>query len=68
MGQFQYAPLDIMCIIFDWVIRLNDLIHAAGEGVISTIILCVHEQSLTGICIFHVFYLLPWITYVQIVN
>ena len=47
-----------MCIDFDWVIRLNDLIHAAGEGVNSTIIQCVHEQSLTGICIFPVFYLL----------
>ena len=38
---------------------MNDLIHTAGEGVNSTIIGCVHEQSLTGICIFHVFYLLP---------
>ena len=38
---------------------MNDLIHTAGEGVNSTIIQCVHEQSLTGICIFHVFYLLP---------
>ena len=35
------------------------LIHTAGEGVNSTIIQCVHEQSLTGICIFPVFYLLP---------
>ena len=26
------------------------LIHTAGEGVNSTIIQCVHEQSLTGIC------------------
>ena len=34
-------------------------IHTAREGVNSTIIQCVHEQSLTGICIFHVFYLLP---------
>ena len=48
-----------MCIVFDLGIRLNDLIHTAGEGVNSTIIQCVHEQSLTGICIFHVFYLLP---------
>ena len=38
---------------------MNDLIHTAGEGVNSTIIQCVHEQSLTGICIFPVFYLLP---------
>ena len=38
---------------------MNDLIHTAGEGVNSTIIGCVHEQSLTGICIFRVFYLLP---------
>ena len=68
MGQFYYAPLGIMCIVFDWGIRLNDLVHTAGEGVNSTIIQCVHELSLTGICIFHVFYLLPWITYVQIVN
>ena len=66
-----------MCIVFDWGIRLNDLIHTqmytsviytAGEGVNSTIIQCVHEQSLTGICIFHVFYLLIWIICVQIVN
>ena len=35
------------------------LIHTAGEGVNSTIIQCVHEQILTGICIFPVFYLLP---------
>ena len=45
MGQFQYAPLGIMCIDFDLGIRLNDLIHTAGEGVNSTIIQCVHEQS-----------------------
>ena len=45
-------------------IRLNDLIHTAGEGVNSTIIQCVHEQSLTEICIFPVFYL----HLVQIVN
>ena len=38
---------------------MNDLIHTAGEGVNSTIIQCVHEQSLTGICIFPVFDLLP---------
>ena len=57
-----------MCIVFDCGIRLNDLIHTAGEGVNSIIIQCAHEQSLTGICIFHVFYLLPWITYVQIVK
>ena len=30
---------------------MNDLIHTAGEGVNSTIIQCIHEQSLTGICI-----------------
>ena len=48
-----------MCIDFDCGIRLNDLIHTAGEGVYSAIIQCVHEQSLTGICIFPVFYLLP---------
>ena len=52
-------PLGIMCIDFDWGIQLNDLIHTAGEGVNSTTIQCVHEQSLTGICIFPVFYLLP---------
>ena len=34
-----------MCIDFDWGIWLNDLIHTAGEGVHSTIIQCVHEQS-----------------------
>ena len=38
---------------------MNDLIHTAGEGVNSTIIQCVHEQSLTGICIFLEFYLPP---------
>ena len=37
---------------------VHDLIHTAGEGVNSTIIQCVHEQNLTGICIFPVFYLL----------
>ena len=60
--------LGIMCIVFDGGIRLNDLIHTAGEGVNFTIIQCVHELSPTRICIFHVFYLLPLITYVQIVN
>ena len=35
---------------------MNDLIHTAGEGVDSTIIQCVHEQSLTGICIFPVLF------------
>ena len=48
-----------MCIDFDWGMCLNDLIHTAGEVVNSTIIQCVHEQSLTRICIFPVFYLLP---------
>ena len=38
---------------------MNDPIHTAGEGVNSSIIQCVHEQSLTGICIFPVFCLLP---------
>ena len=40
-------------------LRLRNLIHTAEEGVKSTIIQCVHEQSLTRICIFPVFYLLP---------
>ena len=50
-----------MCIDFDVGIRLHDLIHTAGEGVNSIIIKfkCVHEQSLTGICILPVFYLPP---------
>ena len=61
-------PMHYMCIDFDLGIRLNNLIHTAGEGVNSTIIQCAHEQSLTGICIFPVFYLLPMITYIQIVN
>ena len=39
---------------------MNDLIHTAGEGVNSTIFQCVQEQILTGICIFPVFYLLPF--------
>ena len=38
---------------------MNDLIHTAGEGVNSSIIQCVHQQSLTEICICPVFYLLP---------
>ena len=38
---------------------MNDLIHTAAEGVNSSIIQCVHEQNLTVICIFPVFYLLP---------
>ena len=69
-GSVSICPLGIMCINFDSGIRLNDLIHTAGEGVNSTIIQCFHEQSLTGICIFPVFYLLPspMITYAQIVN
>ena len=58
-GSVSIYPLGIMCIDFDLGIWLNDLIHTAGEGVNSTIIQCVHEQSLTGICIFPVFYLLP---------
>ena len=45
-----------MCIDFDLEIQLNDLIHTAGEGVNSTIIQCVHEQSLTGICKFPVLF------------
>ena len=56
-----------MGIDFDLGIRLNDLVHTAGEGVNSTIIQCVHEQNLTGICIVPVFYLLP-IDHLQIVN
>ena len=58
-GSVSICPLGIMCIDFYWGLRLNDLIHTAGEGANSTIIQCVHEQSLTGICIFPVFYLLP---------
>ena len=58
-GSVPISPQGIVCIDFDCGIRLNDLIHTAGEGVNSTIIQCVHEQSLTGICIFPAFYLLP---------
>ena len=59
-GSVSICPLGIMCIDFDCGIRLNDLRkHTAGEGVNSTIIQSVHEQSLTGKCIFPVFYLLP---------
>ena len=58
-GSVSICPLGIMCIDFHSGIRSNDLIHTAGEGVNSTIIQCVHEQCLTGICIFPVFYLLP---------
>ena len=67
-GSVSICPLGIVCIVFDWGIPLNDFIHTAGEGVNSNIIQCVHELSLTGICIFRVCYLLPWITYVQIVK
>ena len=35
---------------------MNDLIHTAGEGVNSTIIQCIHEQSLTGVCIFPILF------------
>ena len=52
-------PLGILCIEFDLGIRLNDLIHTAGEGVNATTIQFVHEQILTVICIFPVFYLHP---------
>ena len=38
---------------------MNDLIHTTGEGVSSITGQCAHEQSLTGICIFPVLYLLP---------
>ena len=48
-----------MCIDVDLGIRLNYLIHTAGEGVNSTTIQYVHEQILTGMCIFPVLYLLP---------
>ena len=51
-------PLGIICFDFDLGIRLNDLIHTARDGVNSITFQCVHEQSLTGICIFPVFYLL----------
>ena len=34
---------------------MNDLIHTAGEGINFTVFQCLHEQSLTGICIFPVF-------------
>ena len=61
-----------MCIVFDWGIRgirLNDLIHTAGERVNSIIIQCVfisrvlleYAYSMCFICF-------QWITYVQIVN
>ena len=65
-GSVSICLLGIMCIDFDLGIRLNDLIRTAGEGVNSTIIQCVHEQSLTGICISFICF--QWITYVQIVN
>ena len=58
-GSVSICSLGIMCTDFDLGIRLNDLIHTAGEGVNFTIIQYVHKQSLTGICIFTVFYLLP---------
>ena len=58
-GSVSICPLGVMCKDFDCGIRLNDLKHTAGKGVNSTIIPCVHEQSLTGICIFPVFDLLP---------
>ena len=54
MGQFQYVPWALCALT-----SIDDLIHTVREGVNSTSIQCVHEQSLTGICIFPVFYLLP---------
>ena len=59
-----------MYIDFDRGIRLNDLIHTAGEEVNSTTIQCVYEQSLTGICIFSIVICFQCIrvTYAQIVN
>ena len=51
-GSVSICPLGIMYIDFDRGIRLNDLIHTAGEEVNSTTIQCAYEQSLTGICIF----------------
>ena len=41
-GSVSICPLGVMCIDFDGGIRLNDLIHTAGEGVNTTIIQCVH--------------------------
>ena len=56
-GPVSICPLGIMCIDFDGGIRLNYLIHTAGEVVNSSTIQCVHD--ITGVCIFPVFYLLP---------
>ena len=68
MGQFQYAPLGIMCMDFDSGIRLHDLIHTAGEGVNSTINQCVRERVLLEYADFLSFICFQWITYVQIVS
>ena len=57
MGQLQYAPKAL------YPLTLRNTVvkplNTAGEVVYSTTIKCVHEQSLTGICIFPVLYLLP---------
>ena len=68
MGQFQNTPYALCALTSIEELRLNDLFHTAGEGVNSTIIQCVYEQSLTGIYIFCLFICFQWITYVQIVN
>ena len=48
-----------MCIDFDLSNTVERPNTYCWGGVNSTIIQCVHEQSLDGICIFPVFYLLP---------
>ena len=52
-----YTGISVSFRYFSFV--LVSLGTAAGEGVNSTTIQCIHEQCLTGICIFLVFYLLP---------
>ena len=63
-GPVSICPLGFMCIDFDGGIRLNDLIHAAGEGVNSTIIQCVHDRVLLEYAYFLSFICFQWITYV----
>ena len=47
-------PTSDICVIIAYT-----RIHTAGEGVNSTTFQCIHEQNLTGICIFPVFHLFP---------
>ena len=69
MGQFQYAPQAFYAFLVNKTsieeYACMTYIYIAGKGFNTTTIWCVHEQNLTGLCIFPVFCL---ITYIQINN